>query len=36
MLTSAVWADGLADIPEGAVVRPGDPLDYYSFTDLLA
>ena len=36
VLTSAVWADGLADIPEGAVVRPGDPLDYYSFTDLLA
>ena len=36
VLTSAVWADGLADIPEGAVIRPGDPVDYYSFTELLA
>ena len=36
VLTSAVWADGLADIPRGAVIRPGDPVDYYSFTELLA
>ena len=36
VLTSAVWADGLADIPERAVIRPGDPVDYYSFTELLA
>ncbi len=36
VLTSAVWADGLVDIPEGAVIRPGDPVAYYSFTDLLA
>ena len=36
VLTSAVWADGLADIPAGAVIRPGDPVAYYSFAELLA
>ena len=36
VLTSAVWADGLVDIPEGAVIRPGDPVTYYSFVDLLS
>ena len=36
VLTSAVWADGLVDIPEGALVRPGDPVSYYSFTELQA
>ena len=36
VLTSAVWADGLADIPVGAAIRPGDPVSYYSFTELLA
>ena len=36
VLTSAVWADGLVDIPEGAVIRPGDPVAYYSFNELFA
>ena len=35
VLTSAVWAEGLADIPEGVVIRPGDSVAYYSFNDLL-
>ncbi len=36
VLTSAVWADGLVDIPAGAVVSPGDPVTYYPFSELLA
>ena len=36
VLTSAVWADGLGDIPGGAVIRPGDPVAYYPFSELLA
>lgn len=36
MLSSACWADGLAVIPENSMVRIGDVLTYYSFTELLA
>ena len=36
VLTSAVWADGLVDLPRGAAIRAGDRVDYYSFTELLA
>lgn len=36
MLSSAVWADGLAVVPVDATVAAGDPLDYYAFADLLA
>lgn len=36
VLTSAVWADGLVDIAGGAVIRPGDPVPYYPFSELLA
>ncbi|MCC4309197.1 molybdopterin molybdotransferase MoeA [Alcanivorax marinus] len=36
MLSSAVWADGLAVVPVDATVAAGDPLDYYPFADLLA
>ncbi len=36
MLSSAVWAEGLAVVPVGRTVQAGEPLDYYSFADLLA
>ena len=36
MLSSAVWADGLAVVPAGETVFPGDSLDYFSFADLLS
>ena len=35
MLSSAVWADGLAVVPVGRTVSPGDRLAYFSFADLL-
>ncbi len=35
MLSSAVWADGLAVVPVNETVFPGDELDYFSFADLL-
>ncbi|EKF75516.1 molybdopterin biosynthesis MoeA protein [Alcanivorax hongdengensis A-11-3] len=35
MLSSAVWADGLAVVPVGATVIAGDRLDYFSFAHLL-
>lgn len=35
VLSSATWAEGLVDLPEGARVRPGDRVAYYSFADLL-
>ena len=35
MLSSAVWADGLAVVPVNEAVFPGDVLDYFSFADLL-
>lgn len=31
VLTSTVWADGLADIAPGLVVRQGDRVPYLSF-----
>lgn len=36
VLSSAVWADGLARIPAGAAVAEGDILDYFAFDRLLA
>ncbi len=36
VLTSAVWADGLVEIREGATVEPGDLVPYYSFAELLS
>ncbi|NIV75668.1 MAG: molybdopterin molybdenumtransferase MoeA [Gammaproteobacteria bacterium] len=35
VLSSAAWAQGLVEIPEGATVQPGDPVMYYSFADML-
>ncbi len=35
VLTSLSWADGLAIVPVRTTVRPGDKLDYLSFTGLL-
>ena len=35
VLTSTVWADGLVDIPQGTAIRPGDPVSYLSFAELL-
>ncbi len=35
VLTSLSWADGLAIVPVKTTVRPGDKLDYLSFTGLL-
>ncbi len=34
ILASCAWADGLADIPAGAEVKPGDMVSYYPFRDL--
>jgi len=36
VLSSAVWAQGLVEIPEGVTVRPGDQVVYIPFTELLA
>ena len=35
VLTSCVWAHGLAEVPPGATVVAGDRLRYTSFSDLL-
>jgi molybdopterin molybdotransferase len=35
VLTSLSWADGFAVLPIGATIKPGDTLDYLSFTELL-
>jgi molybdopterin molybdotransferase len=35
VLTSTVWADGLADVPAGSAVARGDIVRYLSFADLL-
>jgi molybdopterin molybdotransferase len=34
VLTSCLWADGLADIPVGQKVSPGDTLSYIRFSEL--
>ncbi len=36
VLTSAVWADGLVDNPEGGVIRAGDTVRYLDFAQLLS
>jgi molybdopterin molybdotransferase len=36
VLTSAVWGDGLVDNPSGQTVRPGDVVQFISFSELLA
>jgi molybdopterin molybdotransferase len=28
IISSAVWSDGVASVPAGATIRPGDPVDY--------
>lgn len=35
VLSSACWADGLAVVPEHSRVRPGDPVIFYSFDELM-
>lgn len=35
MLSSVVWADGLAVIPEGRSLTQGDPVQYLPFSELL-
>jgi len=35
ILSSAVWADGLIDLPPGTSVSPGDTMSFYPFSDLL-
>jgi len=34
VLTSCLWADGLADVPAGQKVSPGDTLSYIRFSEL--
>jgi hypothetical protein len=34
VLTSCLWADGLADIPAGQKVSRGDTLGYIRFSEL--
>jgi molybdopterin molybdotransferase len=36
VLSSVVWANGLVVIPEGRVIRRGDPVDFLPFAELLA
>ena len=36
VLSSCAWADGLADIPAGAVVKKGDLVAYYPFCQFFA
>ncbi|MGD2137740.1 MAG: molybdopterin molybdotransferase MoeA [Gammaproteobacteria bacterium] len=36
VLTSTCWADGLAEIPVGTSVAPGDTVRFYPFSELLA
>ncbi|OEY66440.1 gephyrin-like molybdotransferase Glp [Marinobacter sp. X15-166B] len=36
MLSSACWSDGLAVVPEHALIAEGDQLTYYPFTELLS
>jgi len=36
VLSSAVWADGLVEIPPGTVIASGDKVAYLSFAELLA
>ncbi|MEZ5627090.1 MAG: molybdopterin molybdotransferase MoeA [Rhodocyclaceae bacterium] len=35
VLTSTVWADGLAEVPPGEPIRRGQTVTYYPFPDLL-
>jgi len=34
VLTSLAWGDGLADIPPGQAVQPGDPVRFLSLAEL--
>lgn len=36
ILSSACWASGLAMVPEHTTIRAGDPVVYFSFTELLS
>ncbi|MBA4255675.1 MAG: molybdopterin molybdenumtransferase MoeA [Polaromonas sp.] len=36
VLTSAVWGDGVVDLPAGTTVAPGDAVRFLAFADLLA
>jgi molybdopterin molybdotransferase len=36
VLTSTVWADGLADVPAGHTLAHGDPVRFLSLAELLA
>ena len=35
MLSSAVWADGLAEVPVGKTLAMGEPVAFYPFSALL-
>ena len=35
VLSSTAWADGLAEVPENRVLKPGDPVRYYPLSQLL-
>lgn len=35
ILSSAVWANGLLEVPEGSTCEPGDLLSFYPFSELL-
>jgi molybdopterin molybdotransferase len=35
VLSSLAWATGLADLPLGARIRPGDPVAFLPFAELL-
>ena len=36
ILSSAAWADGRLELPEGSTCQPGDLLNFYPFSELLA
>ena len=35
VLTSAVWGDGLVEVPGGQTIRSGDSVGFMPFADLL-
>ena len=35
MLSSACWGDGLAVLPQHSTVKPGDPILYFSYAELM-
>ena len=35
VLMSTSWADGFIEVPESTTIQPGDPVTYFSFSEIL-